>query len=202
MQLGGESAERSTSQISSRRKEWETEPAAWVGSVLQPTPSQALAAAAAAQTSPLALPIPSPVGLPLHCSGALDSSTHPCWLHPNRWLLVGRPGQEASSLCSPQAEWHHPGVSPGPLQLCSLSFASTSTLAPQMLCRPKYGPLHGQGSIYHPLNSLRGVCPHVPGAHPNQCSSSLHKHYGAEKPAGPRLQCRTSDPCLPVSRIL
>lgn len=125
MQLGGESAERCTSQISSWRKEWEHR-AAWVGSVPQPSPglcpeapSQALAAATAAQASP-ALPITFPVGLPLLAPGLWVHPPIPAGSIPAAGCWLAGPGQEASSLCLTQAEWHHPGVSPGGFQLWSL----------------------------------------------------------------------------------
>lgn len=136
------------------------------------------------------------------------------WVHPHIpagsipaagcWLAG--PGQEASSLCSPQAEWHHPGISPGALQLCSLSFAPASSLAALMLYRPKHHPLHGQGSIYHPLNPLQRVCPLVPGVHltlslVQPMFIPLTQTIHAEKPAEPQLQCRTSGPRLPITRI-
>lgn len=152
------------------RKEWETEPAAWVGSVLLPLLlGSVLQPLPAPPRSQLLKPLPWL--FPLHPQRAFPSIALGLQVHPpipagsvpttGCWL-VG-PGQEASSLCSPQAEWHHPGVSPGALQLCSLSFAPTSSLAPQMLYRPKYCPLHQQGIISHPLNPLWRVCPTAPG---------------------------------------
>lgn len=126
------------------------------GSVLQPPPSPlpAPSQAIAAQDSPLALPITFPVGLPSIALGLWVHPPNPAGSIPTAGCWLAGPGQEASLLCSPQAEWHHPGVSPGALQLCSLSFVPTSSLAPQMLYRPKYCPLHRQGIIYHPVNPL------------------------------------------------
>lgn len=164
--------------------------------------------ATAAGTTPLAL-ITFPVRL------SFPSITLGLWVHPpipagsiptaGCWLAG--PGQEASSLCSPQAEWHHPGVSPGALQLCSLSFASTSSLASQMRCRPECCPLHGQGITHHPLNCLQRVCPLVPGLHLTlPCVQPMlalpTQTLCAEKPAESQLQCRTSDPHHPVTRVL
>lgn len=156
MQLGGESAERGTSQISSWRKEWENR-AAWVGCVPQPpprlcpgAPSQALAAATAAQALWL-FPLRSLWAFPLLVLGLWVHPPFPAGSIPAADCWLAGPGQEASSLCSPQAEWHHPGVSPGVLQLCSLNLIPTSSLPPQMWYRPKYCPLcMGRGLLHHP----------------------------------------------------
>lgn len=81
MQLGGESAERSTSQISSRRKGWKTEPATWVGSVLHPLPGSVL-------HPPFQTLSCSP--LPGHsCSGFSSDSSHYIPCEPSPRLLSG-----------------------------------------------------------------------------------------------------------------
>lgn len=113
----------------------------------------------------LALPITFAVGLPLLVLGLWVHPPFPAGSIPAADCWLAGPGQEASSLCSPQAEWHHPGVSPGVLQLCSLNLIPTSSLPPQMWYRPKYCPLcMGRGLLHHPPR------------HPQPSAESLPTH--------------------------
>lgn len=120
------------------------------------------------------------------------------------WQGLGRrparsalPRQSGTTLVSPQ----------GPSSCSPLALPPASRLAPPMLCRPEHRPLHGQGSIYCPLNPLRRVCSLVTGvrltlSRVQPTFIPLTQTLHAEKPAEPQLQCRASGPRLPVTRIL
>lgn len=168
MQLGGESAERGTSQISSWRKEWENR-AAWVGCVPQPpprlcpgAPSQALAAATAAQALWL-FPLRSLWAFPSLFWGF--GFIHPSLLAPSQqltagWQGLGRrparsalPRQSGTTLASPQGS----------------SSCAPLTLSPHPACLHRCGTdantalcaWAGASSTILPAtpNPLRRVCP-------------------------------------------